>query len=316
VAAGAKIEVKTGGKILTVNSVNLAFGSTTLGANSGLLATVDGVIKNTSVDASNLASEITGAFTLSATGTGASNGNLTFKSGSNGSLALPGKIKVTKGANEYDTAALGGTTITGANVTFNGSTGVINLSAVGVNVAAGGTLTTRGTGALQFSPATNYLQTNAADQTLPTLAGNGILNGTLALLADSVLTVGGAGFNVGATSGTGAAGLNVSSGTVKLNSGGSIVILQGTGNTLGTFTNGSNFTLGGTAGIPVVASEDPGSSTALAATELSGSFSVGSTNLTVGASAVVTVGGGGNITITRGSADNTITSISRLHSIN
>jgi hypothetical protein len=329
VAAGARIRVEAGGEILTGGTAGatLTNASTVLAINSRLKATVAGDIANLSDAAATPAttvSKISGEFTLSATGTG---GTLTFTGANSGtditgSLDLSnGKITVTNGDSEYDTAALERARISApaaATVTFNGSTGIIALGAASVNVA-GGALTTFGTGALQFGTIAT-LQTKSIPQPLPALmTGNGILNGDLVLAEASVLTINTGIFAVGGgTTAGGDARLDVTKGEVKLNSNAaSITIGNGPTTALGLFTNGGfriqGVTAGGYAGITGVA---PDPTVTLESTDLSGSVTATPVNdpTLVGTSARVTPNAG-DITIAGSSGGNSITNTSELYSL-
>jgi hypothetical protein len=335
VGAGSTIELVDTGKIVSTST--LTFSGTGTVLNTGTLGVTGGAgtasIANTVITGTpNIsAAAVTGNFTLSAGTTTA----FAYTYAANTQLNLVGKIKVIAGNTAYDTAELGGTTVAGTagGITFDASAtatgGRIIIENINTTVKGGGTLNTRGKGVLRFTNANTTLTTNAGDQnlSLPDLTGNGIVSGSLALAAQNVLTVGGVAFNVGAVPPTGftptgtTAALNVSSGTVKLVTGGSISVGNGTASGLifGTFTNGSSgFSIAGTSTDATITGvqPDPADAIILGAEQLSGAFSNSSSHVTAGTSAAVAGGTNVNVTITRGGADNTITSASKLYSTN
>jgi hypothetical protein len=326
-----------GGKILTTGAgATLGFGSTALQANSRLLATAKSNIYNWSIIASSASpvSRITGAFTLSENGTGGGlvltgNGLASLPRTDMATLELLGSIKVIQGNNAYVSTELSGEVNIYApasnNVTFsaNGTSGgVITLtSAV---IISGGTLTTRGTGALRFNNAAVTTLTGPQDQDLPRLmtGAGGILQGNLSLKEGSVLTIGSL-FTVGGNTNPfydEPSALNIGSGTVKLNSGGSIVLGHNGASSIGTFTitpaiKIGGITGGGNGGITGYPDADDATIT-LSAKDIIGAFGAGTT-YSSSVSATVTINDTGNtITITPVSGGNTITSESKLYSSN
>jgi hypothetical protein len=346
-ALGSRIELAGTGKIEAVGAVSFTFTGTgavlsaiagnTLrvirgGSSSAIISTGpgpipgEGTLLNPYINGLKVSGDITlSSGTLAYThdiGTGPTiftNTHLDLTSGS---------IKAQTGFNAYDTAKLGGTIITkianGLAITFNGTNGRIILGDTDAIVATGGTLNTGGNGYFQFANANNTLATNAVNLDLPKLSGDGILSGKLELGVGSVLTIGGGAstFKVGGTidDGSGTATLDVSSGTVNLANANSAIVVgyDGTTTVTGIFTNGSNtnsgnFTIGGTSSFAGIQTENPTVATLLGAQHLSGVL--GSPNTTWGAGSSATVAVNTNdITITRGSADNTITSASKLYS--
>jgi hypothetical protein len=189
VAKGSSLTVNAGGKVASTSTLTFGTSGSFIGT-GGLSAVTNSTIAADAGTDGNVA--ISGSLT-------ASGGPTVLNSSAGLDLAISGTVTLRNAGTSYDSVAINNTTITGVSV-FNADGADIALT----GSLAGGTLSTKGNGALTIGTLVKLQAGASAGQSLTgvTLDGTAVsLVGSLNLVTDSVLTIPEAGtFNV--TNGT------------------------------------------------------------------------------------------------------------------